>query len=230
MKTNYLILFTLSLITLQINSTLTERFQKKLQDIRKSLFPTTSEILKVDEIQNPFLKETTKLMIDKKQDGVYLLYNLIYYNFLLNLNKFCLLRYSLNDCNKFHAHANGLLTTEINNEKTEVIDKDIKAEEKNETVQRIEKIENQDYFNIASVYEGIFKPTGDDYFNAFLVKFKQEFEEKDENFNNDAESLLSMYQDNLVTLENYLNEEKIDESEQLKKILDQENSKNYRNI
>ena len=232
MKKNSIILIILTTITLQTTQTIVQKFQKRLSTLRKSLFPTTPEILKIDQITNPFLKKTTKLMIDKKEDGIYLLYNLIYYNFLLNLNKFCLLRYPLSECNKFHAHANRILTNEITNEKNEVINGDINEEREEETVSRIEKIENQDFFNIASVYKRVFEGTGEEAFDAFLERFREEFEEKDEGFGNDADTLLGMYQENLETLNFYLNEERIDEAAQIKKLIEMEESdqNNYQKI
>ena len=229
MKTFILIL----VLTLTTNSALMDKFRTRLNNIRKSLFPTENELLKIDElddIKNPFLKETSKNMIDKKEDGIYLLYNLIYYNFLLNLNKFCLLRYSLKNCNDFHIYANNILTVEIKKEKKEIIDKDINNEETEQTIERIKEIEEKDYFNIASVYEIIFKTTGDENFDKFLGNFKEEFEKPDDNFNNDAASLMEMYQENLESLSAYLNTEQEDEQEQIKIILAMEKQKNFKRV
>jgi hypothetical protein len=225
MASNTKLFLTLLFLTMTTNSIIMEKLKNSFVSLRKSLFPTSEEILKIDEMDdktNSFLKKTSKEMIDKKEDGVYLLYNLIYYNFLLNLNKFCLLRYSLKNCNEFHLYANEILTSYIRKEKVEIIDQDVKIEDASQTLERMKVIDQKDYFNIASIYEKIFTLTGEEQFDSFLNTFKTEFEQTDENYHNDAETLLGMYQDNLQTLAAYLQEEKINEEEQMKIIMDME--------
>ena len=137
---------------------------------------------------NEFQKTLTDSVEGLKRDGIALAFNVIHYNYVLNLQKACLVHLELHVCEVFFAHAKDVVNTLIKDQKEEL---DIK--ENLITIDQFHKVLFTKPENISTEKDKEIK--------IALILMEREILEKPEKF--DHEALLRSYQKNFERLAIY---------------------------
>ena len=143
--------------------------------LKQTYWDTPVESKPNDSFHESLITQTKVL----KRDGLYLTYNIIHYNYLLNLQRACLLHLQMNICQTF-----------VDNAK-QVLDALVKSDQ----AKKMEPLSIQDFHDL------LFKKTGNEDVDRSLEFLSEYLFNGNESF--DLKGLLDSYERNLQRLSTY---------------------------
>ncbi len=216
MKKNLLIILSLVLVSIQVSAGITETLMEAQDEVRTFLYPSKNDILLINKMKDTQRQKVAQELLDKKKDGVYLLYNLIYDNFVINLEKFCVFNFRVKDCKKFSKHMYGILNDEMQQARQNVIRRE---QRKKQTQQgNFLPVVEDDHLDIVALYVKIINHTEDTDLNKFINQYLEEFEAGNEDGQSIKEFMFSQYQDKIEEFAIYLNQEQVRNEDTLTEI------------
>ena len=149
MKLRLTIMILAMCLTLSPCAAFLQELKHDFSEMAKYYYPTAGNLFNTEEMSG-YHKSVIDKMVQQKEDGLTLLYNILYSNLTLSLMRDCLINFTNDDCELFEKYMHSVLDKAIKGDSKE-------SEEKLKLFPQ-DLAKAKDYFNIALLFDVFTSP------------------------------------------------------------------------
>ena len=215
-------IITISLFLSHSKANFVQEMKGSFAEMARYYYPTAGTLFDTEELDG-YHRSVIDKMVQQKEDGLTLLYNILYSNLTLSLMRDCLINFTNDDCELFEKYMHSVLDKAVKGE-TNILEEKLKL-----YPNRSRQI--KDYFNIALLFGVLTTPVDftEDGLSEQEIKYLTELNSFLEDFNDmiyEDEDSKNRYQSMLNNAAKQLKEMSETINVNLQAQLDQENQVN----